>query len=85
MRRGVEVTERGFFVLADLTGYTDFLNGTRLDHAVETLRYLFNNILEQIRPPFMVSKLDGDAVFAFAPEGSLIQGQTFLDALEEIY
>ncbi len=82
---GVEVTQRGFFVLADLTGYTDFLNGTRLDHAVETLRYLFNNILEQIRPPFMVSKLEGDAVFAFAPEGSLIQGQTFLDALEEIY
>ena len=79
------MTQRGFFVLADLAGYTDFLNGTRLDHAVQTLRYLFNNILEQIRSPFMVSKLEGDAVFAFAPEGSLIQGQTFLDALEQIY
>ena len=68
------MTKRGFFVLADLTGYTDFLNGARLDHAVETLRYLFNNMLEQIRPPFMISKLEGDAVFAFAPEGELDSG-----------
>jgi hypothetical protein len=79
------VTQNGFLVIADLAGYTEFLNGTKLDHAVETLRYLFNNILEQIRPPFTVSKLEGDAVFAFASEGSFIQGQTLLDALEQIY
>ncbi len=79
------MTKRGFLVIADLTGYTEFLNGTKLDHAVDTLRYLFNNLLDQIRPPFTISKLEGDAVFAFAPEGSFLQGQTFLDTLEQIY
>lgn len=79
------MTQHGFLVIADLTGYTEFLNGTKLDHAVDTLRYLFNNLLDQIRPPFTISKLEGDAVFAFAPEGSFVQGQTFLDTLEQIY
>jgi hypothetical protein len=79
------MTRQGFLVLADLSGYTEFLNGTELDHAVETLRYLFNNLLEGIHEPFTISKLEGDAVFAFAPEGSFIQGQTFIDALEGIY
>jgi hypothetical protein len=85
MKADDEVIQKGFLVIADLAGYTDFLKGTKLDHAVDTLRYLFNNILEQIRPPFTISKLEGDAVFAFAPEGSFLQGQTFLDAIEQIY
>lgn len=79
------MTGKGFLMIADLSGYTEFLRGTKLDHAVDTLRYLFNNLLEQIRPPFTISKLEGDAVFAFAPEGSFLQGQTFIDALEQIY
>lgn len=80
-----QMTRQGFLVLADLSGYTEFLHGTKLDHAVDTLRYLFNNLLEQIHEPFTISKLEGDAVFAFAPKGSFLQGQTFIDALEGIY
>ena len=51
---GVEVTQRGFLVISVLAEYSDFLKGTKLDHAVGTLRYLFNNILEQICPPFTI-------------------------------
>ena len=79
------MSQNGYFVIADLSGYTDFLNESILDHAVDTLRYLFNNIIEQIRPPFTISKLEGDAIFAYAPEGSFIQGQTFLDSIEQVY
>jgi uncharacterized protein YndB with AHSA1/START domain len=79
------MTQNGYLVIADLAGYTEFLNDSKLDHAVDTLRYLFNNILDQIQPPFSISKLEGDAVFAIAPEGSFLQGQTLLESIERIY
>ena len=77
--------QEGYLVIGNIGGYTEFLNGAKLEHARDVLRHLFNNILEQVRPPFTISKLEGDAVFAFAPQGSFLQGQTLLEAIERIY
>jgi hypothetical protein len=89
---------RGTLLLVDITGYTAFLQavagahaadmaaGTFVPEAYPLLTSLLDGIVERVVPPFVLSKLEGDAVFAFAPEGKLtIRGQSVLDCLTECY
>jgi hypothetical protein len=88
----------GTLLLADITGYTAFLQavagahaadmaaGTFVPKAYPLLTSLLDGIVERIAPPFVLSKLEGDAVFAFAPEGRLgIRGQSVVDCLTACY
>lgn len=89
---------RGTFLLADISGYTAFLQavagahaadmaaGTFVPKAYPLLTSLLDGIVERIAPPFVLSKLEGDAVFAFAAEGELgIRGQAVVDCLTDCY
>ena len=89
---------RGTLVLADISGYTAFLQavaeahaadmaaGTFVPKAYPLLTSLIDGIVERIAPPFVLSKLEGDAVFAYAAEGELgIRGQSVLDCLRACY
>jgi hypothetical protein len=89
---------RGTLLLADISGYTAFLQavagahaadmaaGTFVPKAYPLLRSLLDGIVEGIAPPFLLSKLEGDAVFAFAAEGELaIRGQSVVDCLTACY
>ena len=70
-------TGRGTILLADISGYTAFLQavagahtadmaaGTFVPKAYPLLTSLLDGIVERIAPPFVLSKLEGDAVFAF--------------------
>jgi hypothetical protein len=50
------------------------------------LTSLLDGIVGRIAPPFVLSKLEGDAVFAFAAEGELgVRGQSVLDCLTACY
>jgi hypothetical protein len=77
--------QKGYLVLADISGYTAFLTLTELEHSREILDQLLHVLVEHFKPPFVISKLEGDAVFAYAPEGSFLQAQTLLEAIEHIY
>lgn len=44
-----------------------------------------NTLLKNMGSPLIVSKLEGDAIFAYAPDGSFLQGQTLLEAIENLY
>lgn len=47
---------------------------------------MIDGIVERIAPPFVLSKLEGDAVFAFAGEGELgIRGQSVIDCFTACY
>jgi hypothetical protein len=46
---------------------------------------LMNTLLKNMGSPLIVSKLEGDAIFAYAPDGSFLQGQTLLEAIENLY
>ena len=79
------MSQKGYLVIADISGYTAFLTHSELDHAEGIMKSLIKTLLEQLKSPFVVSKLEGDAIFTYAPEGSFVQGQTLLEAIENIY
>jgi hypothetical protein len=95
---GEQSVEHGTLVLADISGYTAFLQavgeahaadmaaGTFVPRAYPLLTSLLDGIVEKIAPPFTLSKLEGDAVFAFAADdGPPPQGQELLDCLNGCY
>jgi hypothetical protein len=89
---------RGTLLLADISGYTAFLQAVAEAHAADMaagrfvpkayplLTSLIDGIVERLAPPFVLSKLEGDAVFAFAAEGELgVRGQSVVDCLTACY
>ncbi len=77
--------QQGFLFVADITGYTAYLSGSELEHAQDSLRSLLQVLIEHTMPPLIISRLEGDAVISYAPEGSYLQGQTLIESLERTY
>src|SRR5574338_1601031 len=77
--------EHGYLVLADISGYTSFLMQTELDHAQEILSDLLETIVRRFQTLLTLHKLEGDAVFAYAPESRIIRGETLLEMIEAAY
>lgn len=76
--------QRGCLLLADISGYTAYLQGTELEHAQDVLADLLETIIGELEPPFTVSKLEGDAVFAYLPERDLDASLLF-DTIDATY
>lgn len=74
----------GCLLLADITGYTSYLQGTELEHAQDVLADLLETIIAGIEPPFEVAKLEGDAVFAHMPAAQ-VDASLLLDTIEATY
>jgi uncharacterized protein YndB with AHSA1/START domain len=79
------LTQHGYLVLADISGYTSFVAATELEHAHEILTELLELILGRMTPTLTLSKLEGDAVFAYVPEAKLRRGETLLELIEATY
>jgi hypothetical protein len=90
------VAGQRYLLLADISGYTAFLNGVEQAHGVdfssgipagyEVLGALLDAVVEGVQPTFDIAKLEGDAVFAVAPaEGLDGQGEAVLDRLRAVY
>lgn len=77
--------QKGFLILADISGYTAFLTQAELEHAEDILSNLLQVLLNNLEKTFIVSKLEGDAIFAYAPEGRFTQAQTLLEVVENLY
>jgi hypothetical protein len=78
-------TQHGYLVIADISGYTSFVAKTELEHSHEILSELLGLLVEKIKPLMTLSKLEGDAVFAYAGEEKITRGETLLEFLENIY
>ena len=85
---------RGPLVLADISGYTSFLQSVATAHrddafadgavpeAYAILSRVLDGIVARLTPPFTLSKLEGDAVFAYADgTTSVPRGQEMLDCI----
>jgi len=79
------MANKGYFVITDISGYTEYLTGSELDHANEILQSLFDAQLNAIKHPFLISGFRGDAIFMYVPETNFVQSQSFLEALENFY
>ena len=53
--------DRGCLLLADITGYTQYMGDTELTHAQDVVADLLDTIVNAIEPAFQLSKLEGDA------------------------
>ncbi len=78
-------TQHGYLLLADISGYTSFVAGTELDHSHEILSDLLETICMPIEKLLTIHKLEGDAVFAYAPDAILARGETMLELVETTY
>jgi uncharacterized protein YndB with AHSA1/START domain len=76
--------ESACFIIADISGYTLFLNDAELEHAEDIIADVMDTVLKRMRPRFKLAKLEGDAAFVYAVadkvDGSLVQ-----DAIESAY
>jgi uncharacterized protein YndB with AHSA1/START domain len=77
--------QHGYLILADISGYTSFLAGTELEHAQEILSDLLETIVVRFKSLLTISKLEGDAVFAYAPVSKITRGETLLELVESTY
>ena len=89
--------KRATLVLADISGYTGFLaavgiaHGAQLDFgetppAYPLMTKLLDSIVGSLTPPFVLAKLEGDAVFAFADDQALqIRGPAVTACLRDCY
>jgi hypothetical protein len=88
----------GPMLLADISGYTAFLQNVAAAHAHDSgddaripdaysmLSSLLDGIVGRIAPPFSLSKLEGDAVFAYATDATeLPRGAGMLACLADCY
>lgn len=78
-------THQGYFLIADITGYTQFLSESELEHAQETLTALLELLVENTNPPLVISRLAGDAVISYGLRESFFQGQTLIEKIEDTY
>jgi hypothetical protein len=89
---------RGALVLADISGYTAFLQSVSFAHrddafadgavpgAYAIISGLLDGIVGRLVPPFTLSKLEGDAVFAYSDGSTAVpRGQGVLDCIDACY
>ncbi len=79
------MTQQGFLIISDITGYSRYVNESELEHARDSLTALLNLLIHHTQSPLVISKLEGDAVFSYAPAGGFLQGQSLLDMIETTY
>lgn len=80
-----DMTQQGFLIISDITGYSKYVNESELEHARDSLTALLNLLIKHTQSPLVLSKLEGDAVFSYAPAGGFLQGQSLLDMIETTY
>lgn len=79
------MTQQGFLIISDITGYSKYVNESELEHARDSLTQLLSLLIHHTKSPLVLSKLEGDAVFSYAPAGGFLQGQSLLDMIESTY
>jgi uncharacterized protein YndB with AHSA1/START domain len=78
-------TVEGYLLIADITGYTWYLSESELEHAQDTLTELLELLVDQTRPPLVISRLAGDAVISYGLQDNFLLGQTFIEIIENTY
>jgi len=79
------MAKTGFIVMADITGYTVYLNESELDHAQESIVAILDVIIGSTDAPLTLSRVVGDAVLSYAFDGAILNTQTLVEELESIY
>lgn len=79
------MSQAGYFLIADISGYTEFLAGSELEHAQGIMHNLMTTLLGAVTSPMRLAKFEGDAVFCVAPAEKVSRPHTILDGVDDIY
>ena len=95
---GASSGTRGVLILADISGYTAFLQSVANAHGEEMaampevppayplMTSLLDGIVARLEPWFRLSKFEGDAVFAYASDDTFpIRGDSVLECIRNCY
>ena len=77
--------QTGYLLLADISGYTSFVATTEIEHADLALSILLEAIVENLSSLLTISKLEGDAVFAYTEESKLPESKSLLELIDHTY
>ena len=77
--------QKGYLLLADISGFTAFLEGTELDHAQGVLENLMRTIIGQLTPAFQLAEVEGDPVFVYGLEERVSRGELIFDLVDATY
>jgi len=63
-----ESLKKVLLMIADISGYTEFMisEDIEIEHSQYIISQLINTIIEQVKIPLEIAKLEGDAVFLYA-------------------
>jgi uncharacterized protein YndB with AHSA1/START domain len=79
------ITNQGFLVVADITGYSAYLSHSELEHAQAVLKTLLDLMIDQTKAPLVLSGLEGDAVLSYTIDSDRFEGQAFVEMIEQTY
>src|SRR5215510_2014421 len=74
-------TKQGFLVLADISGFTEFVTTTELEHGPPIIAELLEEVIRRISPPLEINGIEGDAVFALGPDGKVLPPASLREVL----
>jgi hypothetical protein len=77
--------EDGVLVLADISGFTEFVTATELEHGPAMIAALLERVMERLAPPLEIQEVEGDAVFALGPDRTLDAPARVLDVFDEAF
>jgi uncharacterized protein YndB with AHSA1/START domain len=77
--------QQGYIVLADISGFTSFMEETEITHSSNILRNLMELIIKHFTPTLDLAEVEGDAVFAYAPDHRVSRGELLFEIIEVTY
>jgi Protein of unknown function (DUF2652) len=75
----------GFLVAADISGYTEFLTGSEIDHGHAIVAEVMACLTRILGTSLRVVKYEGDAVLCYIEDGRVQDPNLLLDLLDEGY
>ncbi len=75
----------GYFIIADISGYSRFISTNDLEHAHGVLSEITTLIISHLAAPLQFVELEGDAVFVFAPDSAVEDAERLIEILEACY
>lgn len=74
--------QNGFLVLTDISGFTQFVTTTELEHGPAIIAELLEEVVRRISPPLDIRDVEGDAVFALGVDGKVLPPASLLDVIQ---
>ena len=77
--------QSGYVVLADISGFTPYMEETEITHNSTILRNIIELIIGHFTPTLDLAEIEGDAVFAYAPVLKISRGELLVEIIESTY